>query len=214
MWSGTRCFVAALVFARVRVSYARVAVVQRISRACNGAVKAQHRIAALCLRAVPSRCSYITSRRVSFAQAIEEQLGDKVISSIKEVDDEDAKFEAMGPGMMDIVWDRIDSVRHLVVATLIAYLLGYLGFHLFWVAILFYFVYSLDASYKLRGFQHFFKLKKLKVKESGPDNNSEESAKWFNFLMLAVWPNISNRIAVETKRFMVGLRRGPCVAAR
>lgn len=33
----------------------------------------------------------------------------------------------------------------------------------------------------------------------------EESAQWFNYLMLAAWPNVSNRVAVEAKRFMVWL---------
>jgi hypothetical protein len=82
----------------------------------------------------------------------------------------------------------------------VCYLLGYFGFHMFWVVIMFYFVYSLDAGYKLRGFRHFYRLKKLKSRYSLSDTStssahaggfdrearavaSEESASWFNYLM-------------------------------
>lgn len=128
-------------------------------------------------------------------------MGDTILANQRKDQAEKDSLEALGPGLVDIVWDRLDSIRHILVATFFAYFIGYFGFHLFWVAILFYFVYSLDAQYKMRGFQHFYRLKKLKTAER-KQVPREENASWFNFLMLAVWPNISNRVAVETKRFM------------
>jgi Ca2+-dependent lipid-binding protein len=149
------------------------------------------------LDAVIQRGSDLTEEQV---KEMQEDLGDVMDTLVDEEDNK--KLEAIGPGIIDHMWDRVDSVRHLLVASFLCYAVGYYGFHWFWVIIAFAYVYSLDYSYKQRGFSHFYRLKKLKSKEKSKDA-VEESAAWFNNLMLAAWPNLSNRVAVETRRFMV-----------
>lgn len=56
-------------------------------------------------------------------------MGSKMLDELAKAEEEDAKLEAMGPGIVDIVWDRLDSVRHILLATFGAYILGYLGKH-------------------------------------------------------------------------------------
>ena len=138
--------------------------------------------------------------------ALNKKLGSAVLSELEREEQEIARENAVrqtAPGIVDIIWDRIDSIRHVLMAILIAYFLGRFGWHMFWVLFLFYFAYAADAKYKLRGFRHFYKLKKLKSREKQAQREAvEESALWFNHLMAALWPNISNFAAVETKRFM------------
>jgi hypothetical protein len=62
--------------------------------------------------------------------------------------------------------------------------------------------YAADAQYKMRGFRHFYRMKKTRPPKTAVVSTSEESAMWFNHLMSALWPNISNYSAVEIKRFM------------
>ena len=69
-------------------------------------------------------------------------------------------------GIVDIVMDKLASMRHILLGTLAAYYLGHWGFHMFWVLFLFYYVYAADAKYKLRGFTHFYKMKKMEINRS------------------------------------------------
>ncbi len=62
--------------------------------------------------------------------------------------------------------------------------------------------YAADAQYKERGFRHFYRMKKTRPPKTAVVSTAEESAMWFNHLMSALWPNISNYSAVEIKRFM------------
>lgn len=74
---------------------------------------------------------------------LEEKLGKAVIEELEKEEEEISKVNASraeAPGIVDVIWDRLDSVRHILIAVLLAYLVGVLGFHWFWILIVFYFV--------------------------------------------------------------------------
>ncbi len=72
---------------------------------------------------------------------MEEKLGQAVIAELEKEEEEITKMNAArveAPGIVDILWDRLDSVRHILLAVLIAYIMGSFHFHWFWIVIVFY----------------------------------------------------------------------------
>lgn len=54
-------------------------------------------------------------------------MGDLLIDKMKTAEEEDAKLAELGPGIVDILWDRLDSVRHIALGTMGAYIMGLMG---------------------------------------------------------------------------------------
>merc|ERR1719420_2327126 len=85
---------------------------------------------------------------------------------------------------------------------LLAFLIGKIGFHVSWVLLILYMVYHVDAHYKIRGFQRYYRKKKRRLasRKIGPRN--AEYAEWFNMLLITMFPHISNYMGSATKDWL------------